>query len=224
MTGRTFAIGDIHGCDIALEGVLGQIEPTADDTLVLLGDIIDRGPNSARCIEILLDLKQKCDLILLMGNHEEMLFEALENGIPNSRWLRYGGEQMVGSYGGRVQNIPPPHLDFLTDSVLFHETDSTIFVHANLDPELPPAEQSIECLRWRHLTGFEMPHNSGKRVVCGHTPIQSGLPNVFDGWVAIDTWAYGGMFLTALDVDSDEVFQANQGGFTRGGVTLQDLV
>jgi serine/threonine protein phosphatase 1 len=224
MSGRTFAIGDIHGCEIALNGVLSQIKPTAIDTLVLLGDIIDRGPNSARCIEILLGLKQLCNLVLVMGNHEEMLFEAFKSGIPNSRWLRYGGEQMVGSYGGRVQNIPRPHLDFLADSVPFHETDSTIFVHANLDSELPLSEQSIECLRWRHLTGFERPHNSGKRVICGHTPIQSGVPKVFEGWVAIDTGAYGGMFLTALNVDSDEVYQASQGGFTRGGVTLTDLV
>lgn len=223
MPHRTFTIGDIHGCEVALEGVLSQIKPTADDTIVLLGDIIDRGPNTARCVEILLDLKQKCEMILVMGNHEEMLFEAYKQGIPNSRWIKYGGEQMVGSYGGRIKNIPRAHLDFLADSVPYYETESTIFVHANLDSEEDLNEQSIECLRWRHLTGFELPHKSGKRVICGHTPVQSGLPNVFEGWVAIDTFAYGGMFLTALNVDSDEIFQANQSGFTRGGVTLKDL-
>lgn len=223
MPHRTLTIGDIHGCEIALDGVLSQINPTPDDTIVLLGDIIDRGPNTARCIDMLLDLKTRCEMILVMGNHEEMLFEAYERGIPNSRWIKYGGEQMVGSYGGRIQNIPRTHLDFLADSVPYYETETTIFVHANLDSEEDLEDQSIECLRWRHLTGFELPHKSGKRVICGHTPIQSGLPNVFDGWVAIDTFAYGGMFLTALNVDSDEIFQANQGGFTRGGVTLKDL-
>lgn len=224
MPGRTFAIGDIHGCEVALDGVLSQIRPGADDTLVVLGDVIDRGPNTARCIEILMAVQQKCNMVLVMGNHEEMLFEAFETGIPNSRWIRYGGQEMVMSYGGRVQNIPRPHLDFLADSVPFYETDDTIFVHANLDPEMPPAEQSIECLRWRHLTGFELPHSSGKRIICGHTPLKTGLPQVFEGWVALDTWAYGGMFLTAIDVGSEEIFQANQTGFTRGGVTLTDLL
>lgn len=223
MSGRMLAIGDIHGCEVALDGVIKQIKPTAADTLVILGDVIDRGPNSARCIEMLISVAKACNLILVMGNHEEMMFEAFETGVPGSRWMKYGGQEMVASYGGRVQNIPQQHVDFLADSVPFYETDDTIFVHANLDPELPPAEQTLECLRWRHLTGFELPHESGKRIICGHTPLQTGLPRVFEGWVAIDTFAYGGFFLTGLDVGSNEIFQANQTGFTRGGVTLDDL-
>ena len=223
MTGRTFAIGDIHGCDRALEGVLQQIKPDLDDHIILLGDIIDRGPNAAHCVEILMNLYNRCRLTLVAGNHEEMMFEALETGLKGSRWLMYGGDVALASYGGKPEKIPPMHLRYLSSGLDSFETENDIFVHANLDPDLDLNQQTIEILRWQHLTGEEQPHKSGKRVICGHTPQQTGVPLVFDGWVCIDTYAYGGMFLTALNVDTNEIFQANQQGFKRGGITLADL-
>ena len=227
MPRRTFAIGDIHGCDEALDCLLTDIDPTEEDTFIILGDVIDRGPNSRRTIELLLGLKRISNLILIMGNHEEMLFEALQRGprgLKTSRWMQHGGIPMLASYGGQVEDIPTFHLDFLADGLPYYETETDIFVHANLDEDLPLEQQSIDSLRWRHLSGDEQPHCSGKRVICGHTPMHSGIPQVFDGWVGIDTFAYGGMFLTAINIDTDEIHQANQRGYTRSGVTLAELM
>ncbi len=77
MAGRTIAIGDIHGCSAALEALIREIKPTPEDTLVTLGDYVDRGPNSKRVIEILLAMRTRCKLITLKGNHELLLLRGL---------------------------------------------------------------------------------------------------------------------------------------------------
>lgn len=222
---RTFAIGDIHGCDAAFESLLAMITPAPDDTLIILGDVIDRGPNSARVLDMLLHLEANSNVVFVLGNHEEMMFDALEAGIPGSMWIMHGGQETLASYGGLPEHIPPTHLDFIrTKAVNFWETDTEIYVHANLDVDVPLQEQMAQQLRWQHLTGYERPHPSGKRVFCGHTPQPNGIPRITDGWVCVDTYAYGGMYITAVDVATNEIFQANQTGHTRKGVRLDDLV
>ncbi len=221
--GRTLAIGDIHGCDVALDVLLGKLEPTADDTLVVLGDVVDRGPGSREVVERLIALQQACRLVLIMGNHEEMMLDAIVGGDWQAGWMQFGGYAAIESYGGRLDQIPDEHIAFLKSARNYFETDSEIFVHATLDPAVPLSEQTPETLRWNKLTGLEPPHPSGKRIICGHTPIPTGVPAVLPGWVCLDTWAYNGLYLTALDVATDEVYQAQQSGVFRGGVTLAEI-
>lgn len=224
MTARTFAIGDIHGCDVAFEALLESLDLAKEDTVIVLGDAIDRGPDSARVMEMLLNLERHHRLVFVLGNHEQMMLEALEVGVHTSMWMMHGGEPTLESYGGKVENIPEHHLEFFTRSVPYWETETEIYVHANLEPGVDMDSQSAHSLRWQHLTGHESPHPSGRRVFCGHTPQSNGLPFIGHGWVGIDTFAYGGMFLTAVDVESDEIYQANQAGNVRKGVRLSDLV
>ncbi|MGQ0634727.1 MAG: metallophosphoesterase family protein [Planctomycetaceae bacterium] len=219
MAGRTLAIGDIHGCDTALETLLRALAPTPADTLVVLGDIVDRGPDSRRAIELLLEYRERCRLVLILGNHEEMMLEALVVAVDTwtDDWLRFGGAATLSSYGGADADVPPAHLEFLDSGLDYFETDTELFVHANLEPGVPLDEQSPEWLRWTHLSGHERPHSSGKRVICGHTPQKEGVPVVLPGWVGIDTFVWGGGWLTALDVGSNEYLQTNQGGEIRQG-------
>ena len=79
---RTIAIGDIHGCSAALDALLEAIRPRPEDCIVTLGDYINRGPDSRGVIERLIELKDRCRLVPLLGNHEEMLFEALADSYP----------------------------------------------------------------------------------------------------------------------------------------------
>lgn len=209
---RTLAIGDIHGCDVALTVLLDRLQLQPHDTLVLLGDVVDRGPNSKRVIELLLETSGNCQMLLVLGNHEEMLLDALGGGEWAISWLRYGGAATLDSYGADPDRIPPEHLAFMRSGVDYWETDQNIFIHANLAPGVPLADQTSEMLRWTHLTGNEPPYHPVKNVVCGHTPQRSGEPLGFPGWVCIDTYAYGGGWLTAFDVETDEIFQANQDG------------
>jgi serine/threonine protein phosphatase 1 len=216
---RTFAIGDIHGCDCALDVLLSNMEITEDDTLVILGDVVDRGPGTKQVIDRLLELERSCRLIFLLGNHEECMIDALDGGPLRELWLEHGGVEAIESYR-RESEIPARHIEFLHSGRDYWEDDNTIYVHANLEPGVPLAEQSSDWLRWIKLKGDEPPHPSGKRVICGHTPQKNDKPLVFPGWVCLDTCAYGGGFLTCLDVDANLLYQARQTGEYRGGAAI----
>ena len=223
MAGRILAIGDIHGCDVALESVLDRFDPTAEDTVVVLGDIVDRGPGTRQAIERLIDVSRTSRLIGILGNHEQMFLEAYHGGDVLDTWIGFGGQAVLDSYGGDFDSIPQEHIEFLLSFRNYWKTDSEIFVHANLEPDVPLKEQTIEWLRWRKLTGAEPPHRSGKRIICGHSPQRTGRPLVRDGWVCIDTAACRGLFLTGLDVTTNLVYQSDPAGRLRGVKTLDEL-
>jgi len=220
--GRLLVVGDIHGCDAALEALLNRLQLQSADQFVVLGDAIDRGPQSSRVLDLLRQIEGLCQLVYVLGNHEEMLLDALAGGDPEA-WLQHGGAATLRSYGGDLANIPENHLELLDRAVDYWESTSTICVHANLEPGIALAEQERRWLRWQRLTGFEYPHPSGKLVLCGHTVQRSGLPMVGDGWICLDTLAYGGKFLTCLDVDDRRFLQTNQeGGFRE--FSLNELI
>lgn len=212
---RILAIGDVHGCHDALETLLGRIVVSASDTLVFVGDAIDRGPSSKQVVDRILSLRDKCKLVFIMGNHEEMMRDAISGrGLLNA-WLDAGGRATLDSYGGNIDNIPPDHIRFLVSASPFFETDSEIFVHANLEHGVSLPNQTSDFLRWKHLGGSERPYSRSKRVICGHTPQTDGIPLAIEGWVCIDTFPHGGKWLTCLDVQSDHILQASETGKTR---------
>lgn len=241
MARRVLAIGDIHGCDAALDALLEQVSPAADDLLVVLGDVVDRGPGTKQCIDRLLEIRDRCRLIFLQGNHEDMLLRGIDGESWLPGWLELGGYETLQSYSplsaiaalqqlGSIRlirewaaRIPSEHVELLRQGLGYFETDDTIFVHANLDPHVPLDRQKPDWLLWRHLSGYERPHPSGKRVVCGHTAQRHGCPAILDGWVCIDTCAYGGGRLTCLDVRSDTIWQADQTGTTFSPFALADI-
>src|SRR5665811_620014 len=91
MTSRVLAIGDVHGCHRALVTLLDQIAVTESDTLVFVGDVVDRGPASKEVVDCILSLRDKCQVVFILGNHEEMLLDAIAGrGLLNS-WLNAGG-------------------------------------------------------------------------------------------------------------------------------------
>lgn len=222
MTGRVLVFGDIHGCDRAFATMLDHLAVNSTDTVVLLGDVVDRGPDSRGVIEKILDVQKACSLVFVLGNHEEMLLDALE-GHPSQRWLRSGGAATVESYGGTLANFPETHYELLHNALSYWENPTNICIHANLEPGVELSEQQPEWLRWQRLTGMEYPHPSGKLVVCGHSGISGGLPVMSDGWVCLDTLAYQGSFLTCLDAKSGALFQSQQSGGFRCGICLSDL-
>ena len=223
MPDRTIAIGDIHGCHIALERLLESLKLQAGDTVVVLGDVVDRGPGTKQAIDILLKLQKTCSLMFLLGNHEEMMLQSRDGNRIEQAWLRYGGWETLNSYGGGFGMVPEGHWEFLQAGRNYWDTESEIFIHANLEPGVPLADQTADWLRWTRLTGEETPREDGRRVICGHTNLTQGVPLVIPGWVCIDTWCYGGQYLTALDVTNDLVYQAKQTGETRGPVPLLDI-
>jgi serine/threonine protein phosphatase 1 len=215
VAGRILAVGDVHGCDHALATLLETLEPTAADTFVFLGDIIDRGPSSKQVIDRILRLREQCTVILIMGNHEELLRESISRQAIRDQWLKVGGQATLDSYGGSIDDIPSSHLRFLVSASPLWETDDNVFIHASLETDVSLANQTNLFLRWKHIGGTEPPHPSGKRVICGHTSQRDGKPLVFDGWACIDTYAHGSGWLTCLDVAADHVYQTTQSGKVR---------
>jgi serine/threonine protein phosphatase 1 len=152
---RVLAIGDIHGCLQALDTLLTAVAPTGNDWIVTLGDYVDRGPDSCRVLERLLELHRGGRLIALGGNHEEMLLGVREDFSTLPAWLEFGGQETLDSYaragfGSDLQAIPENHWSFLQEvCVNCFETETHFFVHGNVDPRLPLSQQPTEILRWQ---------------------------------------------------------------------------
>jgi serine/threonine protein phosphatase 1 len=216
---RTLAIGDIHGCHSALLALLKAVQPGAEDRLVFLGDYIDRGPASRQVIETLLSLSQTS--IFLRGNHEVMILDARHDPLKASLWMSYGGLDALFSYGAEYRSdwqaaIPDSHWKFLQQTRRFFETDTDIFVHACLDPEQDLPQQSDWLLFWEYFDRVK-PHQSGKRIVCGHSPQRSGEIKNLGFAVCIDTDVARGGWLTCLDTNAGHYWQANETGQVRQG-------
>ena len=224
MPARTIAIGDIHGHSRALAALLDDVKPQPQDTLVFLGDYIDRGPDSRGVTEQVIALQERCQVVPLMGNHEEMLLNARETEYSLRIWLENGGDTAFQSYGitedlgpdddfdadALWRAIPEKHLEFLANTLRFHETDSHFFIHSNYAPNWRLEDHDTRTSLWLPLTDLPGPHYSGKTAVLGHTPQLDG--RVLDGGhvVCIDTGCgYGGV-LTAMDVGSGRIWQVGQ--------------
>jgi serine/threonine protein phosphatase 1 len=215
---RLIAIADIHGCLPALNAVLAAVAPQPADTIVMLGDYVDRGPDSCAVLDALIALARETHLVPLLGNHDEMMLKICRGRsdlLPD--WLIYGGYATLASYGAASPaGIRPDHLDFLHACRTYFETDRHIFMHANYRADLPLALQSRDVLLWESLKrGLPGPHFSGKIAVVGHTAQKSG--EILDlGYLkCIDTWCYGAGWLTALELATGRFWQADKEGNMR---------
>ena len=218
MNERCIAIGDIHGCADALRAIVDAIAPQASDVIVVLGDVIDRGPHSRQVLEQLLELRQHCTLKCVLGNHEEMFLQVIRGQTPPHRWVQFGGASMLDSYGfaGDLSVIPSEHVDFIASFEDFIEDDGHFYVHANYEAALPLVEQKSLWLRWISLDQtLPAPHVSGKIAIVGHTPDKSGEILSLRHLKCIDTYCYGGKWLTALDVNTGKLWQASDEGVLR---------
>lgn len=221
MASRTIAIGDIHGCLDPFERLLAAIRLDAQDTLVILGDVIDRGPDSRSVIERLLKLRNECQLKCILGNHEEMMLDTADNKMLLQDWLIHGGSETLDSYGrgwtpGR---LPKDHLNFLRSWGDYYETPMYFYAHGNYLASKPLDRQPWHEMRWESLRNF-LPkmHCSGKTAILGHTSNKQGEVLNLGYLVCIDTYCHGGGWLTALEPETRTVWQANLRGEYREGV------
>lgn len=224
---RVYAIGDIHGRNDLLQALLGQIEAddaargAADTVIVFLGDLMDRGPDSAGVVETAMALRDAGRKVrFLMGNHEEVFVRACRKADPKVTrfFLRIGGEATVLSYpitraeyigldmaqlSERLASlVPETHLEFVEgfeDQIVIGDY---AFVHAGIRPGVPLSEQTASDLRWIREEFVEQRGDLEKVVVYGHT--------IYDeieergSRIGIDTGAYASGKLTALALEGGE--------------------
>ena len=223
---RAYAVGDVHGRLDLLDALLARIDADdagrgpADTTLIFLGDLVDRGPDSAGVVERLLLLsKSGRSARFLRGNHEEVFLDALDGDEKALRlFSRIGGRETAISYGmdpaeydaldheelgGALRRVvPPAHRRFLAGMEDAITMGDYLFVHAGVDPGRDLAEQDPHDLRWIRSTFLRHGLRLGKRVVHGH----SIAPEVemLHNRIGIDTGAYRSGKLTALGLEGAE--------------------
>lgn len=219
--GKMVAMADIHGCYRSLEALLKKLEPFQSARYIFLGDYIDRGPDSKSVLDLLIDFSKDHDTIILRGNHEQMMLDAVKNGDA-SLWMLNGGRQTLKSYDLDVGNfeIPANHFHFVNEMEMYYETDEYFFVHAGLPPDMTireaikSEETKYEFLWERSHLDFELQNPVWeKKVVFGHTPIH--MPILTDKMIGIDTGCVfphltGMGYLTAAVLPDEQfIYQRN---------------
>jgi len=207
--GKIFAVGDIHGCYEKLRRLMERLPYDPEqDTLVFLGDYIDRGSQSKEVINYLCQLKKRAKkIIMLMGNHEYLMLEYHRTEDPALLpFLRHIGiDATLESFGVNNPNslremlfLSAEHHQLLHSLLPYWETEDYIFVHAGLEPGIPLEQQEISNLCETRTSFLSEDHDFGKLVIFGHTAFD--MPYVTPTRIGIDTGAVYGNLLTALEL------------------------
>lgn len=216
-----YAIGDIHGCLTALKTIFDHGLVQKEDTVVFLGDYVDRGSDSKGVVDWLLENKSNYHFEFILGNHEIMMLESRYNPEVASDWLRFGGAETLASYQlkhnkGWIDKIDYTHWRFMEDCRPYFELEDFIFVHAGLESEKELIDQDHHHLFWKKYEIPEM-YSAYKTVICGHTSRKNGEIADFGHTICIDTYAYGGKWLTCLNVETKDYIKANNDGLITVG-------
>jgi len=201
----TYAIGDIHGALQKLRSLIGRCEEHAAGRpmkFVFLGDYIDRGPESADVVRLLIDLRSKMPnrVSALRGNHEATVLAIVDGEIPAAAWLSQVGAATLRSYGiDDASKIPRAHLDWMRSLPLNLDDGRRFFVHAGIAPEQPLDAQHERDLLWIREPFLSDRRDYGRLIVHGHTPLPGTSPDLRGNRLNLDTGAgYGGPLTAAV--------------------------
>ena len=221
---RVYAFGDIHGRLDLLAELLAKVEADdaargpADTTLVFLGDLVDRGPDSAGVIDAVMALTRRRKVRTLAGNHEEMFLGSFTKMATLRHFLRFGGRETLLSYfpdkaayeamgfdevqAAMADAVPLAHREFLAGMEDMVQIGDYLFVHAGIRPDVPLEAQQPSDLRWIREPFLDHPADHGCVVVHGHTISDEVVerPNR----IGIDTGAYMSGRLTAIGLEGSE--------------------
>lgn len=221
---RVYAIGDIHGRIDLLDGLIGLIETDdanrgdAHTTVVFLGDLIDRGLNSAAVLSRAREWAQRRNVEFVMGNHEEMALASRTNIEALSGFLKFGGVETIQSYGVSLNTIasadiyavqslltaaiPQEDFEFLESFKAHVKIGDYLFVHAGIKPDVAIDRQLDQDCRWIREPFLSHDGDFGACVIHGHTI--SREPDVRANRIGIDTGGYLYGTLTAIGLEGEK--------------------
>jgi len=221
---RIYAVGDIHGRADLLSDAVARIEddlfrrPVEQAAEIYLGDYVDRGPDSKRVIDILAARMVHRRVVCLRGNHEDLLERFLHSPDAFGPWLKLGAMPTLISYGVSSRSeatraddlhrqfhrvFPRAHGLFLKCLQPWICCGDYLFVHAGIRPLLPLDRQSLADLLWIRDDFLKSPHDHGKVIIHGHTPVP--CPDVRHNRINIDTGAWHSGNLTCLVLEDTSV-------------------
>ena len=222
---RIYAIGDIHGRDDLFAELLDRIaqdeadRPPLPRLLILLGDLVDRGPQSAQVVERAMAMaRSKENVRFLKGNHEEVFIAAARGSAQAVRFFRrLGGIQTLASYGLTPHNssamsdtalaqwmlnhIPRDAVDFLDDFTDMLPVGGYLFVHAGVRPRIALEAQKPADLRWIRGDFLNHRRSFGRMIVHGHSITEE--VDIQPNRIGIDTGAFASGRLTAIGLEKD---------------------
>lgn len=222
---RVYAIGDIHGCFDLYQKLLSQIEADnaarapAKVVVILLGDLVDRGPNSKEVVAAAMVKPAFADdHVVLRGNHEEIFLDAFtDSARVLDVWSQVGGQATLASYGISAQyvfkgpealervlrnEIPRTHIAFLSSLPINHQIGDYFFVHAGVRPGVPLDRQTERDMLWIRNSFLDSTDYHGAVIVHGHTPVEEveDEPNR----IGLDTGAYLSGVLSAVGLEGED--------------------
>ncbi len=223
---RIYALGDIHGRSDLLKEMFTVIDadmarnPVSRPVEVFLGDYIDRGPDSAQTLDLLIERSLYRETVFLKGNHEAYFLEVLRDPTKFEDWRQFGGLQTLMSYGiqptldpntaeqadliaALIEVMPGNHLEFLKSLKPSFLCGDFFFVHAGVRPGIPLQEQQEADLLWIRNEFLDSDENFGKFIVHGHTPVRE--PDIRPNRINIDTGAYATGNLTLLTIQGSSM-------------------
>ena len=220
MSKKRFVIGDVHGHYTALSSLLANIAPHQEDEVYFLGDLIDRGSQSAQVVDFVIKNNYHC----ILGNHEVMLLDALKDETIEPQilqgWLQNGGNTTVVSYGYKMP--PKEHIQWIKNLPTYIDLGDYWLVHAGVDPRSSIEIQSADQFCWirQEFHGIDRPYFKDKTIIIGHTitftfdGVKSGQLARGNGWIGIDTGVYHHQWgwLTALELNESIVYQVDSFG------------
>jgi serine/threonine protein phosphatase 1 len=217
-----YAIGDIHGCLKTFQTLLEQINYSTADELILLGDYVDRGPDSKGVFDHIFHLREKGhNVVCLRGNHEQMLLDVKKDDKGRKSWLNHGGVQTLMSFDAEtVHDIPNQYIDFMIDLPSFYITEDFIFVHGGLNFKRKDPFQDEYAMLWERAWYNEVNYKwlDKKIIVHGHTPSTKediedmGKYIKLNQYINLDCGCFVSQrradmgFLTALNLDTHELY------------------
>jgi serine/threonine protein phosphatase 1 len=199
------AVGDVHGSLAKVRELVARCEQRAGGvpvTFVFLGDYIDRGADSAGVVRYLMELQSRLGprAIALKGNHEAMALDVCDGISPESYWRSQGGQATLRSYGvGHAQDLPEANLNWFRSLPLSYDDGRRFYVHAGIDPAVPLDAQRERDLIWIREPFLSDRRDYGRLIVHGHTPLETGEPDLRANRLNLDTGAvFGGPLSAAL--------------------------